>query len=326
MPALRLLLQRLLAAIPTLLLVALAAFLLLEFAPGDAADAYLAQTGGDAGFAAALREQLGLGGTLTGRLLRFFSGLAGGDLGTSVVFNRPVTGIITERLGTTLTLMAGAVTLAALGGGLMGLLAGANPGGTADRLLSLLALLLLAVPSFWLALLLIVTFGVSLGWLPIGGLGGPGPRPAGMAGVIETARHMALPVLALGAGYMALFMRTLRAGMVEAWRQEHVRAAMARGLKARAVLWRGVTRPALLPVVVLLGQQMGTLFGGSVVVETVFGIPGMGRLAYEAVAGRDPLLLAGVMLAGTIMVILANLGVDLLLSRLDPRIGAVHAG
>jgi peptide/nickel transport system permease protein len=113
--------------------------------------------------------------------------------------------------------------------------------------------------------------------------------------------------------------------MVEAWRADHVRAARARGLTRRRVVWRAVARPALLPVVVLLGQQAGTLFGGSVVVESAFGIPGLGRLAYEAVAGRDTLLLAGIVLAGTVMVILANLLVDLVLVRLDPRIGAADA-
>jgi peptide/nickel transport system permease protein len=140
--------------------------------------------------------------------------------------------------------------------------------------------------------------------------------------VADVAWHLVLPTLALGAGYLALYTRTLRAGMVATWRADHVRAARARGLGEQSVVRRAVARPALLPVVVLLGQQIGTLFGGSVVTETVFGIPGLGRLTYEAVAGRDTLLLVGVVLAGTVVVIAANLLVDLLLVRLDPRIGA----
>jgi peptide/nickel transport system permease protein len=143
--------------------------------------------------------------------------------------------------------------------------------------------------------------------------------------LLDTARHLVLPTVALGTGYVAIYLRTLRAGMVDAWRADHVRAARARGLSERAVVWRAVARPAFLPVVVLLGQQAGTLFGGSVVVETVFAVPGMGRLAYEAVAGRDVPLLIGVVLAGTVVVIVANLLVDLVMTRLDPRIGVGNA-
>jgi peptide/nickel transport system permease protein len=217
--------------------------------------------------------------------------------------------------------MVAAVTFAAVLGTLGGLLAGARPGSLGDRLLSTAALALLAIPSFWLGLQLIRWFAVQLGWLPVGGIRTIG----GAGGVLDTARHLILPTLALGTGYVALYLRTLRAGMVDAWRADHVRAARARGLSERAVVWGAVARPAFLPVVVLLGQQAGTLFGGSVVVETVFAVPGMGRLAYEAVAGRDLALLIGVVLAGTVVVIAANLLVDLAMARLDPRIGAGDA-
>ena len=321
----RVILRRLLAAIPTLALVSLGAFLLLESAPGDAADAYLAQTGGDAGYAAALRERLGLQGSAADRLLRFYGGLLWGDLGTSAVFGRPVLGVIVERLPTTLLLMTCAVGFAALLGTGLGLVAGSRPGSVRDHAVTVVTLGLLAMPNFWLALLLVLLFGVRLAWLPTSGLSDPGSPTTGPAAILDTARHLVLPTLALGAGYLALYARTLRAGMAAAWRAEPVRAARARGLPERRVIWRAVARPALLPVVVLLGQQAGTLFGGSVVVETVFGIPGLGRLAYEAVAGRDTLLLVGVVLAGTVVVIAANLAADLVLVRLDPRIGAGDA-
>ena len=322
MRSLRLIVQRLVAALPTLVLVSLGAFLLLESAPGDAADAYLAQTGGDAGFAADLRRRLGLQGTELERLGRFYAGLLQGDLGNSAVFNRPVIAVIVERLPTTLLLMAAAVSFTALFGSALGLIAGARPGGWRDHAITLVTLGLLAMPNFWLALVLVLTFGVKLGWLPTSGLQSLGASKEGLAAVADIASHLVLPTLALGAGYLALYTRTLRAGMVATWRAEHVRAARARGLSEQSVVRRAVARPALLPVVVLLGQQIGTLFGGSVVTETVFGIPGLGRLTYEAVAGRDTLLLVGVVLAGTVVVIAANLLVDLLLVRLDPRIGA----
>ena len=325
MRALRIILWRLASAGPTLLLVALGVFVLIESAPGDAADAYLAQTGGDAGFAEALRQRLGLGGTFADRLIRFGGRLASGDLGASYVFSRPVGDVILERLPVTLLLMACAVSIAALLGLGLGLLAGARPGSARDRALSGLALAVLAMPSFWLALVLVLAFGVWLPWLPVSGLRTIGAVQSTLDAALDMARHLVLPAFALGLGYVALYMRTLRAGMVGQWRSAHVRAAQARGISDASVVLRQVARPALLPVAVLVGQQAGALFGGSVVVETVFGIPGMGRLAYEAVAGRDTLLLAGVVLAGATLVIAANLLVDLLLVRLDPRIGAGEA-
>lgn len=314
-----LILRRVATGLPTILLVAIGAWLLLEFAPGDAADAYLAQTGGDAGFAEAMRERFGLAGSSGTRLMRFLAGLMTGDLGISAVFSRPVATVIGERVGTTILLMGLSVAFAAGLGSLLGLAAGRAPGSMTDRLLSGVALGLLAMPNFWLSLVLVVGFSIHLGWFPPSGLGPPG---GGGGGAAETARHLVLPVLSLGAGYLALYLRTLRGGMVETWRQDHVRAARARGISESAIAWRAVAVPALAPVIALVGQQSGALFGGSVVVETVFGIPGMGRLAYEAVTGRDPLLLAGVVVLGAVIVILANFLADIALHLFDPRIGA----
>ncbi len=318
--AARLILGRCLAAVPTMLIVALGAFALLSAAPGDAVDAYLAQTGGDEGLAAALRERFGLAAAWPERLARFLAGLARLELGRSLLFDRPVAAVLAERLPNTLLLMAATALVSAGLGIALGLLAGARPGGTRDTVLTTGALALLALPNFWLALMLTLVFVVHLGWLPVGGIRTIGGAPPG-GQALDTLRHLVLPALALGAGYVAMFMRTLRAGMAEAWSADHVRAAHARGLRRRAVIWRAVARPALVPVVVLLGQHMGTLVGGSVVVETVFAVPGMGRLAFEAVTGRDPPLLVGVLLTATVVVLVANLLVDLALARLDPRIG-----
>ncbi len=320
MSVLRLVLRRGIAAIPTLLIVACGVFLLLTLAPGDAVDAYLAETGGDAGYASDLRRSLGLDGGVLDRLLRFLAALATLDLGRSAIFSRPVLEVVLDRLPNSLLLMAAATMVAAGIGGLAGIAAGARPGSWRDRILGVAALALLAMPNFWLGLLLIVGFAVSLPWLPVGGLRDPGGG-AGWA-ALDTARHLILPAIALGAGYVALYMRTLRASMAEAWQAEHVRAARARGLPEGDVLSRAVIRPALVPTVVIAGQNIGTLVGGSVVVETVFAIPGMGRLVFEAVSGRDTPLLVGVVMASTILVLAINLCVDLLLRRLDPRIGA----
>lgn len=322
---LRILLTRLVAAIPTVAIVVVGAFALLSLAPGDAVDAYFAETGGAGGVASELRQRWGVGGAPLERLVAFAAGVFSGDLGRSIVHNRPVLALVLERLPTTMLLMALAMTLAVGAGGALGVAAGAKPESLRDRVLSIAALALNAIPNFWLGLVLILLLVVRLPLLPIGGLQSLGAPLSGWSAFVDRAAHMVLPSLTLGLGYMALSLRTLRAGMVETWRADHVRAARARGLSRRAVVWRAVARPAILPVIVLAGQQAGTLLGGSVVVETVFAIPGMGRLAFEAVSGRDPALLMGVVFTSTLLVLAMNLLADLALTRLDPRIGAADA-
>jgi peptide/nickel transport system permease protein len=302
------------------LLVAVGNFLLLSAAPGDAVDAYLAETGGAAD-GADLRAAWGLGDALPARLLAYLLGLLRLDLGWSVAFQRPVLEVILDRLPNTLLLMGSATAFAFGVGTALGIVAGARPGGWRDRLLSALALVLYATPGFWLGLMLVVLFAVRLAWLPSAGLESV-PAREGAARVLDVARHLVLPALSLGLVYAGLYLRLARAGMVEAWRQDFVRTARAKGLPRRRVVLRHVARNALLPVVTMLGLQAGSLLGGSVVVESVFAVPGMGRLAAEAVTGRDVPLLLGVILAGTALVIAANLLVDLAYARLDPRVGA----
>jgi peptide/nickel transport system permease protein len=303
-----------------LLLVAVGNFLLLSAAPGDAVDAYLAETGGTAG-GDDLRASWGLGDALPARLLAYLLGLLRLDLGWSVAFQRPVLEVLLDRLPNTLLLMGSATAFAFGIGTALGIAAGARPGGWRDRLLSALALVLYATPGFWLGLMLVVLFAVRLAWLPSAGLESV-PAEEGAARVLDIARHLVLPALSLGLVYAGLYLRLARAGMVEAWRQDFVRTARAKGLPRRRIVLRHVARNALLPVVTMLGLQAGSLLGGSVVVESVFAVPGMGRLAAEAVTGRDVPLLLGVILAGTALVIAANLLVDLTYARLDPRVGA----
>jgi len=321
--ALVLLRRRLIGVVPVLLIVAISAFLLLEAAPGDAIDAYLAATGGaDAARVNELRAEWGLD---RGPLQRFFAygaALARGDLGWSTAFERPVLDVILERLPRTLILMSLATALAFGVGSFLGVLAGARPGSLRDRALSLASLAVYAMPGFWLGLVLIVIFAVDLRWLPIGGLETIASGKTGIDRLVDIARHLLLPVASLGIVYLALYLRLMRDSMAEIWKEDFVRAARARGIPRRRLILRHVARNALLPVVTMLGLQFGSMMGGSIVVEGVFAIPGVGRLALEAVAQRDIPLLLGVVLISALLVIIVNLVTDIVYAVLDPRVGS----
>lgn len=320
--ALVLIRRRLLGAVPVLAIVAIGTFALLESAPGDAVDAYLGTTGGDRGLVDQLRRDWGLDKGPMQRLGLYLAALLRLDLGWSVAFSRPVLDVILERLPNTLLLMGCAVALSFGVGSLLGVIAGSRPGGPADRLLSIGSLALYAIPGFWLGLVLIVLFAVQLRWLPSGGIETIASGREGLARAADIARHLVLPVSALGVLYLALYLRMMRSAMAEVWRQDFARAAFARGLPRRRIVWRHVARNALLPLVTMLGLQAATMLGGSVVIESVFAVPGLGRLAHEAVAQRDTPLLLGIILVGAVMVILVNLVVDVAYAALDPRVGA----
>ncbi|RFC68468.1 MULTISPECIES: ABC transporter permease [Mesorhizobium] len=319
--ALRLVARRLLGAIPVLAIVVAGTFLLLELAPGDAVDAYIASTGGDATMITALRESWGLNQSAAARFGLFVSRLAHGDLGWSISFSRPVLDVIMERLPRTLLLMGSATALSFALGTLLGIIAGARPGSIRDRILSAGSLALYAMPSFWLGLVLSVVFAVNLRWFPLSGFETIASSKTGISRALDIASHLALPVTALGLVYMALYMRVMRASMAEIWREDFVRALIARGFGHFRIV-RHVARNALLPLVTMLGVQAAVMLGGSVVIESVFAVPGLGRLTQEAVAQRDTPLLLGIILVSAVFVIAVNLIVDLLYAWLDPRIGA----
>lgn len=313
-------LRRILHAVPVLALVAVGVFFLLELAEGDAVDAYLAGLGsGDAVFAAELRDRWNLGDSLGVRFLTYAMRLLTLDLGFSVAFSRDVGSVILERLPNTILMMGSAICLSAAFGVLLGGIAALWRGGFADGAISVAALLLNATPGFWLGLLGIILFAVKLRWLPIGGISTFDADLGPIGRVLDTAWHLVLPVTTLALTYLALYVRLMRGAMIEAADSGWVEAARARGIPRRAIAIRHIARPALLPVVTMIGLQAGTLLGGSVVIETVFSIPGLGALAYEAVNQRDLQLLAGILLAGTLLVLVVNLLIDLAYGLLDPR-------
>lgn len=321
----RLIRRRLVGAVPVLVIVVVGSFCLLELAPGDAVDAYAASLGGDAGLAASLRAEWGLDATPLSRFLAYGWSLLHLNLGQSVAFSRPVLDVVLERLPNTLLLMGAATALSFALGSALGIVAGSRPGSARDRLLSLGSLALYAIPGFWLGLVLVVLFTVRLRWLPSSGLETIASGKQGFDRALDIARHLVLPVASLGIIYLALYLRMMRAGMAEAWRMDFVLAARARGLSRPRIVLRHVARNALLPLVTMLGLQSASMLGGSVVIESLFAIPGLGRLAQEAVGARDTPLLIGIILVSAVVVLLVNLIVDIAYATLDPRVGAGEA-
>ncbi|MBB2753020.1 UNVERIFIED_ORG: peptide/nickel transport system permease protein [Rhizobium aethiopicum] len=325
--AITLLRRRAISSIPVLLIVVIFTFFLLESASGDAVDAYLgAIGGGDAALRQSLRESYGLDHSMLARLWLYLSSLARFDLGWSVAFDRPVGALIAERLPNTLLLMGSAIALSFGFGSALGILAGAQPGSMRDRMLSIGSLIVYAIPSFWLGLVLSIAFSVKLRWFPIAGIETIASGKTGFSRALDISDHLVLPVGALALIYLALFLRVMRAGMGQVWRLDFVLFARAKGLSHSRIVLRHVARNALLPLVTMLGLQSAAMLGGSVVIESVFAVPGFGRLAQEAVNGRDTPLLMGIILTSAVLVIAVNFLVDLVYAGLDPRIGASEGG
>lgn len=314
---------RLLAALPTLLLILIGLFLLLQLAPGDTVDALMAQMGGgDAKLAADLRQFYGLDMSVASRLGDYLWRLVRFDLGYSAIYGKPVVTVIVERLPATLLLMISSLSFAFAFGMALGVLAARRVNQWPDTLISTLGLIFYATPSFWFGLMSIVVFAVYLQWLPAGGLEDITKNHQGFAQWWDIFLHLILPTLTLGLIFLAIYLRIMRASMLEVQTLDFIRTARAKGLDETRVTIRHVLRNALLPMVTLIGLQAGTMLGGSVVVESVFSLPGLGRLAYEAVVQRDLNTLLGIVFLSALLVILVNFLVDLLYARLDPRIMA----
>lgn len=313
--------RRLAASLPTLLVLLVGLFVLLQFAPGDTVDALMAQMGGgDPAAAEELRRFYGLDLSVPVRLGRYLAHLVVLDLGYSAIYGKPVVDVILERLPPTLLLMGASLAFAFAGGMVLGVFAARRVGRWPDTVLSTLGLIFYATPSFWFGLMGIVLFAVDLGWVPAGGYEEIAGGRTGLSRALDIAWHLALPTLTLALIFLATYLRIMRASMLEVMTLDFVQTARAKGLAEWSVLTRHVLRNALLPMVTLIGLQVGTMLGGSVVVESVFALPGLGRLAYEAVVQRDLNTLLGIVFVSALLVIVVNFAVDLLYARLDPRI------
>lgn len=308
-------------AVPTVIGIIIINFFLLQLAPGDAADVLAGESGSATmETVAALRSRFGLDQPVLVQLVAYLDNLAHFSLGNSPRYNLPVADIIGQRLPGTVALMSTALVIALAGGIALGIVMATFAGRWPDRVISIVVTLFYSIPGFWIGLMLILLFSVKLGWLPSGGSTTIGGTHSGFATVLDRARYMILPALSLALFYIAIYSRLARAAMLEAQSQDYVRTAAAKGLSPLAITVRHVLRNALLPVTTVAGMHFGGLLGGAVVVETVYSWPGLGRLAFEAVMSRDFSVLLGILLLSSLLVIIANMTVDLVQAWLDPRI------
>jgi peptide/nickel transport system permease protein len=298
-------------------------FFLLQLVPGDAADVLAAQNGSaTAETMHTLRERFGLDQPVLVQLATYLVHLAHFDLGYSARFEMPVARLIFERLPNTLLLMISALGMALVVGILAGWVMAIFAGRWPDRVLQVLVLIFYSTPGFWIGLMAIVLFSVKLGWLPSNGSMTVGVPMAGLRLLADRASYLVLPSLALSSFFIAVYARLTRATMLEVLGQDFMRTAAAKGLHPVTLQFRHALRNALIPVTTMAGIHLGNLLGGAVVVETVFGWPGMGSLALEAVVDRDFNVLLGVLLLSSFLVIVVNAAIDLLQAWLDPRIQA----
>lgn len=313
--------RRTLQALIVLTLIACTNFLLVNSAPGDMVDVMAGETGAaDEQYLAALRAKYGVEQPLPVRLGRYLQAIATFDLGYSFRYNVPVVDLILSRFPATLLLMFTSLGLALIGGIVLGVAAARHPGSLRDAAISVLALLGYSTPLFWFGLMLTVLMSVKLGLLPSSGMSTIGADYSVLGHVADVARHLIMPSVTLALFYISTYTRLMRASMLEIYGMDFVRTAKAKGLNERKVAYGHVLRNAILPLVSLFGVQLGGVLGGSVVVEVVFGWPGLGTLAFDALFQRDLNLLMGILFMSSALVVVVNLGVDLLYSWLDPRI------
>ena len=309
----RLILHRLGAVIPVLLLVTVGVFTLLHLTPGDPIDAMMAESV-DATVKETLRRDLGLDQPIGVQYARWMGRLLRGDLGRSIRNGEPVLENVGRRIRPSLQLAAFAMAISLLVAFPVGIVAAVRRNTSADRVATTFALFGICMPNFLLALLLIFVFGVTLRWLPISGYTDPLEEP------LLGLRSLALPAITLGLALAAVITRTLRSSLLEALGEDYVRTARAKGLSEWMVIRVHVLKNALIPVVTVMGLQLGTLIGGAVITEYVFALPGVGRLVVDAVFARDYPTVQGVVLLIAIGFIVSNLMVDLLYGWIDPRI------
>jgi peptide/nickel transport system permease protein len=307
--------KRLLLALPTLALVALLVFFMIRLIPGDPALVLLGEAADEASLAA-MRKEMGLDQPLPAQFLTWLGHALRGDLGTSIATGEPVARLILDRFQLTAVVVLVAVAFATLIAVGLGLIAAWKRNSRLDLAVVTGATLMLAVPSFWLGLLLLLLFGVTLGWLPVVGFV-PFSEDMGLA-----ALYLVLPVVTLTLTESGVLTRMMRGSAIDVLRLEYVTHARAKGLAESVVLRRHVFPNAFAPTLTLVGLTLGHLLGGIAVIETVFTLPGLGRLMVDSILGRDYPVVQGCLLFTAVVYVIVNLVVDLLYPLFDPRVTA----
>ena len=301
----RFILRRLLLAIPTLFGVLVVAFLVLYVAPGDPVQSMIGERA-DSATIARLRAELKLDEPLYVRFGHYVGNVVQGDLGRSYITNRPITRDIIERFPKTMQLAGAAMVFAAFLGITLGILSARKPGGWSDRLALGIAYLGISFPVYWVGLLLILLFAVTLQWLPPSGYG--------------SWQFLILPALALGMRSIAFLARVTRSAMMEALSADYVRTGRAKGLSEKAVTLRHALRNAMIPIITVLGLDFGAYLTGSILTETIFSWPGIGRYVVNAIARRDLPAIQGAVLFLSAIFVLVNLLADIAYAKTDPRV------
>ena len=307
-------LRQVVGMIPVLIIVSMISFGLLFILPGDPAAAILGENIGNEATAAALRQELGLDQPIWVQYGKWLGRVVQGDLGRSIRTGEPVTAVLLQRLPTTLYVGFAGFFVGLAIGLPVAIISALRPGSKLDSIASIFALGGIAIPSFWQALIFIYVFALVLRWLPASGYT-PFVQDPGLS-----IRMLIMPALVLGTGSAAVIMRQARAALLEVLGQEYITVARAKGLSEGRVTMRHALKNAMIPIITILGLQIGNLVGGAAIAETVFAIPGVGRVAVDAIGFRDYPTLQGAVLMLAIAVMIANLLADLAYAYLDPRI------
>ncbi len=317
------LIKRLLSFILTLLATSVVVFAVLEFLPGNAAQVILGETATSESIAA-METKMGLNQPASTRYLNWIGGLLKGQTGLSISYDTPTAQLMAERMQVSIPLAVMAMFLTVALALTLGIYAASQQNKAGDVGVMVLSQVGLAVPNFWLAILLILLFAVHLEWLSAGGF--PGWSADDGGGVGEALKALLLPALALAAVQTAILTRVTRSAVLDTLREDFVRTARAKGLSRRQVLWGHVLRNAMIPVLTVMGLQFGNLITGAIVIENVFVLPGIGRLIFQAIANRDLIVVRDVVMLLSALVVLINFFIDVLYALIDPRLKAGHAG
>ncbi|MCG6122550.1 MAG: ABC transporter permease [Microvirga sp.] len=312
--------RRIMQLAPIILVIVCVNFVLVRLAPGDPINFLLGDAPASEEMIARLRAEYGLDQPIWHQLLIYIGQVAQGDLGYSFISRADVSTILMSRMPATLLLLGTQFVLSIIFGVLLGVISATRQGTVVDQVVTVLSLVGVAVPAFWLAQMMMLVFSLNLNLFPAQGMRSLREDYEGFAAVVDVARHLALPALTLTIFNLALIARVTRASMINTLRMEYVTFARSKGVSEREVVWVHGLRNAMLPVITVIGLNIPSLIAGAVLTETVFAWPGLGRLTYESIVSRDYPVLLGILIMIGVAVVIANILTDIAYAYFDPRV------